>query len=548
MSSSIAAHAEERRVFSVIEQVREGFAQVAAVLLVFLPVFGIITQYGNGVDVVESGFVPLYGATVLTGLFCVYLTYRKQIGLAGMIIAGVLVASAMFSPEILVRTFLSVLAVIVASTLTGQAFFWVVLAFVVGLPVIQLIEELFTHGMSGNVQLVDTIILFSTVTSVAAIFRYFYGVAKRTSETAEESYQRLVSIALVGRQTSRLLNYTELIDQSVNLIKQQFGFYHVQIFLVDEKREYAVLVASTGEAGRRLLARNHKLGIGSQSVIGRTTLANEAVLINDTENEPGHAFNPLLPETRAELALPMQVQTEGGIRVAGALDVQSEIPMAFSLTDVQALQALANQLAVAIRNAQLFEAQEQSLHENEDLFHQAQHSLDEIRRLNSQLTRDSWDGFVGNHLAHTGVSVQGDTVAFNTGWTPAMLESCETRATISRKGEDGVRITATPMMLRDEIVGAVEVVGGDEDEINLVEAIVAFTERFAVALENVRLVEEAQTASAQEQRISAVVSRFQEAETVDELLQITLTELADTFDADRGSIRVGIPASGQAAR
>ena len=128
-----------------------------------------------------------------------------------------------------------------------------------------------------------------------------------------------------------------------------------------------------------------------------------------------------------------------------------------------------------------------------------------------------------------------------------MIEACHARDTVTHQDE-GVRMTATPIMLRDEVLGAVEVVGGDEEEINLIDAIVAFTERFAVALENVRLIEEAQAASAQEQHISAVMSRFQEAETVDELLQITLTELAQTLDAEGGSIRIGLAAGGQAAR
>jgi putative methionine-R-sulfoxide reductase with GAF domain len=446
-----------------------------------------------------------------------------------------------------IRILMGTMGLIIASALTPRWFYILAGTLVQIPPVLKLLEIVSETGLAPNPASLEPIVMFTLFAVVATIFRFFYAATAESSRAAVESYDRLASIAQVGQQTSRMLRLDEVLNESVNLIKKQFHFYHVQIFLVDERREYAELVASTGEAGRRLLARSHKLGVGSQSVIGRVTLGNEPVLINDTENEPGHKFNELLPETRAELALPMQMTTGGETRVMGALDVQAEDPHAFTPTDVQALQALANQLAVAIRNAQLFEEQEQSLEENLRLYSDAHGSLEEIQRLNRQLTRQAWDGFTQTHADLTGISTDGTTVTFNPGWTPLMIDACHARDTITQV-EEGVRSTATPIMLRDEVLGAVEIVGGNEEEINLIDAIVAFTERFAVALENIRLVEEALAASAQEQHINDVVSRFQEAETVDELLQITLTELAQTLDADGGSIRVGLTAGGQAAR
>ena len=547
MSAATASRMNDTQSQSFIDQVRRGFALAVAVMVIVLPLFGMIAQYGAGSDIFSTRQLVINLSTALAGVFALVLARRGKIATAGTISALVMMAVAIFVTQNDVRILLSILAIVVTATLTNKWFFGFAVAVLLALPVIKLTGVIIETGLDPNPEGVEAVLSASIVFSVAVIFRYFFGVARQASETADEAFKRLTSTAVIGRQTSRLLKYDELINESVNLIKQQFGFYHVQVFLVDERREYAVLAASTGEAGRRLMERHHKLGIGSQSVIGRTTLSNEPVLINDTEKEPGHAFNPLLPETRAELALPMQLQTETETRVMGALDVQSEEPMAFSPTDVQALQALANQLAVAIRNAQLFDSQEASLKENQTLYTQAQSSLEEIQRLNHRLTRQAWDGFIEDHSDASGVKLEGSTITYNAGWTPLMIEACKARDTISHK-DDGARITATPMIFRDEVVGAVEVVGGNEEELNLIEAIVAFTERFAVAMENVRLVEEAQAASAQEQRISAVVSRFQEAETVDELLQITLTELAETFDAEGGSIRVGLGAAGQAAR
>lgn len=532
---------------TIIEQVRFRFAQAVAVLIMVMPVFSLLSQYTSGQDVFAPRQLVITVFIIGLGLTCFALARRGRITQVGMIAAGLMVIVALIIDLAAIRILMGTMGLIIASALTPRWFYILAGTLVQIPPVLKLLEIVSETGLAPNPASLEPIVMFTLFAVVATIFRFFYAATAESSRAAVESYDRLASIAQVGQQTSRMLRLDEVLNESVNLIKKQFHFYHVQIFLVDERREYADLVASTGEAGRRLLARNHKLGVGSQSVIGRVTLGNEPVLINDTENEPGHKFNELLPETRAELALPMQMTTGGETRVMGALDVQAEDPHAFTPTDVQALQALANQLAVAIRNAQLFEEQEQSLEENLRLYSDAHGSLEEIQRLNRQLTRQAWDGFTQTHADLTGISTDGTTVTFNPGWTPLMIDACHARDTITQV-EEGVRSTATPIMLRDEVLGAVEIVGGNEEEINLIDAIVAFTERFAVALENIRLVEEALAASAQEQHINDVVSRFQEAETVDELLQITLTELAQTLDADGGSIRVGLTAGGQAAR
>lgn len=543
MSAATASNAEG----TIISQIRRRFAQVVAVLIMALPLLNVIALYSAGEDVFAPRQLILTVLTFTIGLSCIYLGRQGRFIQVGVLSSLFLLFISIAVEAMLARVLLSVLALIVSSALTPRWFYIMVGLAVQFPPVLKLLGIVADTGLTPNPASLEPILTIIIFALIGTVFRFFYMATEESSQAAVKSYERLASITSVGQQTSRMLNLEELLNESVNLIKKQFGFYHVQIFLVDDRREYAELVASTGEAGRRLLARNHKLAVGSQSVIGRTTLSNESVLINDTDNDSGHQFNELLPETRAELALPMQTTTSGDTRVMGALDVQSEQVAAFSPTDIQALQALANQIAVAIRNAQLFEEQERSIQENLRLYSDAHGSLEEIQRLNRQLTRQAWDGFTQTHTEITGISTDGDTVTFNEGWSSLMIDACHARGFVSQIDE-GVRSVATPIMLREEVLGAVEVIGGNEEEINLLDAIIAFTERFAVALENIRLVEEAVAASAQEQHISGVVSRFQQAETVDELLQITLTELAHTLDADGGSIRVGLTAGSPAAR
>ena len=129
----------------------------------------------------------------------------------------------------------------------------------------------------------------------------------------------LQATADVGQVISQLLDLDELLEQAVNLILTRFKHYHVQIFLVNDTRDQALLVASTGEVGRRLLSRGHQLSVGSQSVVGQVVLRGSAVLVNNTNYDPVYYRNELLQETRAELALPIR----DGNQTIGVLDIQS---------------------------------------------------------------------------------------------------------------------------------------------------------------------------------------------------------------------------------
>jgi HAMP domain-containing protein len=157
----------------------------------------------------------------------------------------------------------------------------------------------------------------------------------------------------IASQVARVVisspSLTDLLRRGVELIKSQFGYYHVSIFLIDEEGENAQLSESSGEIGQALKARGHSLKVGGQSVIGWVTANNQPRIAYDVTQDPLHLANELLPETRSEAAVPLQVAG----RVLGALDVQSTQPEAFSPQDIEILQTLADQFCAAIQNAQL---------------------------------------------------------------------------------------------------------------------------------------------------------------------------------------------------
>ncbi len=202
----------------------------------------------------------------------------------------------------------------------------------------------------------DELRLLETATAQAAVALQNlqrYETAQRYAEELEIASITASEIAASSKEMKKLLT------TAVELIRERFGFYHASVFLMDESGEYAVVRASTGEAGKEMLKRGHRLRVGSASTVGQAAARREPVIINDTAESKIHHPNPLLPETRAEAALPLIA----GERLIGVLDVQSTKRGAFTRESTRMLSLLATQLAIALENAQTYELERQALEE-----------------------------------------------------------------------------------------------------------------------------------------------------------------------------------------
>lgn len=168
-----------------------------------------------------------------------------------------------------------------------------------------------------------------------------------------QSAQRihLQTAAEVAAAATSVLDQDELVQESVNLIKERFSLYYVGLFFIDEQSQMANLVAGTGEAGRLQVAAGHSLPIGGQSLIGGATADATPRIIQDVTKNKEWRPNPHLPETKAELALPLRVRG----KVIGALTAQSDTGQLFTGELVQVLQTLCDQLATAVDNARLLQ-------------------------------------------------------------------------------------------------------------------------------------------------------------------------------------------------
>jgi GAF domain-containing protein len=181
-------------------------------------------------------------------------------------------------------------------------------------------------------------------------------VAERTKELARRS-EKLEAAVEVSREVASIRQIDEILNTTVRLISERFTFYHAGIFLLDESKTFAILRAVSSEGGRRMLGRGHKLGVGKEGIVGHVTATGRPRIALDVGEDAAFFDNPDLPYTRSEMALPLQIRDE----VIGALDVQSTQESAFSEEDIAILQTMADQISLAIENAQLLEQSERAL-------------------------------------------------------------------------------------------------------------------------------------------------------------------------------------------
>lgn len=191
-------------------------------------------------------------------------------------------------------------------------------------------------------------------------------VAIERQRLLSEAQQRAVELQAaseIARDTTSTLSLDVLLNRIVNLLRERFGFYHTAIYLMDSTETFAQIQEATGRAGIEMKQHQHRVAVGSKSVIGSSTATGNPSVINDTTHSSIYYPNPLLPDTRSELCLPLKI----GDKVIGALDIHSNQPDAFSQAELTVFQILTDQISVAIDNARAYEMSQRAVAEMREL-------------------------------------------------------------------------------------------------------------------------------------------------------------------------------------
>jgi len=330
-------------------------------------------------------------------------------------------------------------------------------------------------------------------------------VAERTSDLERRAVQ-IQTAAQIGSSAAQLRNLDQLLTQAVQLISERFGFYHTGIFLLDERNEYAVLRASNSPGGQRMLARGHRLKVGEVGIVGYATGTGHPRIALDTGKDAVYFDNPDLPETRSEMALPLIAAG----RVVGALDVQSTEESAFSQDDINTLQVLADQVAIAIENARLFE--------------QNQAALEAMRRAYGDLSQTAW-----KRLQKTSGTL--GYISLAQGGLVPVAKNRDAEASFDKPTvlpDDGMTLVS-PLKIRDQVIGAIRLckpahaAPWSTDEISVVNSL---TDQLGGALESARLYQDAQNRAAKERTIGEISAKIGGLVDLDNILKTTIQELS----------------------
>ncbi|MBI5958745.1 MAG: GAF domain-containing protein, partial [Chloroflexi bacterium] len=294
----------------------------------------------------------------------------------------------------------------------------------------------------------------------------------------------------VGQTISRSSQQKDTLQHTVDFIQDRFNLYYVQVYLIDDAQRFAILTAGTGDVGHELLTRQHRLDLRETSIVARTYQSRRPVLVTDTAASDIHRPNPLLPDTRSEVAIPLI----SGDEVIGVLDMQARKAETFREDNLPVFQAMSSQLSSGLRAAQFFI--------------EMQEAVERAASINRRLTGEAWEGYLGR-------AGQGGRVGYRYD-----LQMVQPMAADSETGNGHAARIERPITLREQPIGQI-VLGENSDrdwsqeEIELVDQVAS---RVALTLEQYRAFDETAVALAQAEVLYRASQRIAAADNTQDLL------------------------------
>jgi GAF domain-containing protein len=333
-------------------------------------------------------------------------------------------------------------------------------------------------------------------------------VNERTEQLESKTFQ-LQASTNIARNIAEIQNIPDLLNASVIATAEQFGYYHVGIYLLDSNKKVAFLQASSSDIGAELIGFGHRVDIDARNAINIAIEKNRPYIASDIS---GSVFikDPNFPITRSRLAVPLSVRGN----IIGVLDMHSDQIQPSDNQNVEILQTLADLIAISIDNVRLID--------------ETQTLVEQLRFYNSSQAIETW-------------SKQTSRRAPAYQYTPAGVRPIFAQM---KKDEDTPGSLLIPLTLQGQKIGTIKLrrkgysVSWSEKEKGMIEKI---GEQISLALENSRLVDEAQKSAQRDQLIANISSRVRETLDVEAVIRTASTELRKVFDLKEAEISVGLP-------
>jgi GAF domain-containing protein len=329
-------------------------------------------------------------------------------------------------------------------------------------------------------------------------------VTERTQELTKKTNQ-INAASVIAHQVASIQDLDRLLRLAANLISEQFGCYHVGIYLINQRGDYVNLQATSSEGGKRLLERGYRLRVGTEGLVGYVAGEKKSRIYLDVGNDAIFFDNPELPETRSELALPLIVRN----KVVGVLDLQSTEVNAFKYDEIDNFQIMADQIAIAIENARLLT--------------ESQLVISQLETISNENTRQNW---------------RTELTAYNPVFHYSVAGVRPLGKNALAKGENVLDI---PIMLRGQKIGMISLQRKAEfHKWTVQEKTVAskVAAQAALALENIRLVERTRQRANREQAIANVTARIRETLDLDTVLRTTAREVQKALNLQEAEVRL----------
>lgn len=363
-------------------------------------------------------------------------------------------------------------------------------------------------GQFKNVLIQTTIRLEETNNMLSTEKTDLQQIVRQRTDELEMRTTQLRTSSNIARTISDIQAITELLDTATQLVSEKFGYYHVGLFILDEQGKTAFLQAASSGTGKQLIQQGFRVESDKKSPLTHVVTNNQPVIASDIDNMD-FVRDINFPITRSRMILPLAVRG----RVLGLLDMHSDQTRAFDTRDAEILQTLADLVAISFDNVRLS-------NETKSLLNQLEIST-------SIQTQRTWSKLAARQKP-----------AYQ--YTPAGVRPI---FSIDKKevGYDGLRV---PLVLHGQNIGTLKLKrqGGarewSERERVLVEKI---ADQVALALENSRLVDEAQKSALRDQMIANVSARVRETLDIESVIRTAATELRRVFDLKEAEITVGSP-------